>query len=73
MTTTQPDSFTREQITEAAQRVYTAALRRAYTEEECGGRLTAADSASLDFAHDEWADALDAYVAARTASVEVAR
>lgn len=55
-------------VQEAAHRVYVAALRRAYSEEACGGRETAGDSASLDFAHDEWAEVLDAYVAARNAA-----
>lgn len=50
------------ELEKAAQRIYVAALRRAYTEEESGGRETTSDSASLDYAHDEWQKALDAYV-----------
>ncbi len=56
-----------EQVREAAQRVYVAALGRAHAEVAHGGRETPGASHSLDHAHDEWAEALDGYVAARTA------
>ncbi len=54
-----------EQVREAAQRVYVAALGRAHAEEAYGGRETPGASHSLDYAHDEWAEALDGHVAAR--------
>ncbi len=55
-------------LREAGHRLYVAALQRAYSEEANGGRETAAASASLDFAHDEWSDALHAYVATYSGS-----
>ncbi len=54
-----------EQVREAAQRVYVAALARAYAEVAHGGRETPGASHTLDYAHDEWAEALDGYMAAR--------
>ncbi len=57
-----------EQVREAAQRVYVAALGRAHAVEAYGDRETPGASHSLDFAHDQWAEALDGYVAARTAA-----
>ncbi len=54
-------------VREAAQRVYVAALGRAHAEEAYGDRETVGASHTLDHAHDEWAEALDGYVAARTA------
>ncbi len=54
-------------IHEAAQRLYVAALKRAATEAASDGRLTAGDSADLDYAQDRWAEALDRYAAAATA------
>ncbi len=56
-----------EQVREAAQRVYVAALGRAHAVEAYGNRETAGASHSLDLAYDEWIDALDGYMAARTA------
>lgn len=52
----------------ARQRVYAAALGRAYAEEAYGGRETTGASASLDMAHDEWHDALAGYVRAHNRS-----
>lgn len=49
---------------QAAQQVYVAALRRAYTEEASGGRETAGASADLDAAHYQWDDALAGYARA---------
>ncbi len=65
----------RPAVRAAADRVFDAALRRARTEADdtAAGRLTAAGSADLDYAHDEWDAALDAYVAARNAAQEETR
>lgn len=53
----------------AADRLYAAALHRARIEadDNATGRLTAAGSADLDYAQDQWQEALDGYVEARNA------
>ena len=58
-------------VHEAADRLYAAAVHRAKVEadDNAAGRLTAAGSADLDYAHDQWQDALDGYWAARSAEV----
>jgi hypothetical protein len=54
-------------VHEAADRLYAAALNRhrAESDETSSGRLTAEGSADLDYAQDQWQDALGAYVTAR--------
>lgn len=53
-----------QSVRDAGQRIYVAALRRAYTQEASGGRETTGDSADLDYSHDEWEKALADYVKA---------
>ncbi len=53
-----------DRIHQAAQDVYVAALRRAYSEVADGGRETTGASADLDFAHDQWDRALRNYASA---------